>query len=144
MDYKILVVELKFAGNDGIQGVIDLIDEISDRVVISSFDLEKLPAVRKLGPNLSTTALLKTDGTSPQQKIDLAGQLGIDTLGPKCTDVTGELVEAAHDAGLLVRAWGLGRDQGEEMTRLIDLGVDGMTTDCPDILQRILVSRGLA
>ena len=53
-------------------------------------------------------------------------------------------MDAAHAADLLVRAWGLGRDQGEEMTRLIELGVDGMTTDCPDILQRILVSRGLA
>lgn len=142
----ILVAELKFAGNDGIQSVIDLINErdASDRVVISSFDLEKLPAVKTLAPELPTTALLKTDGTSPQEKIDLARELGVDTLGPRCMDITRELVEAAHEAGLLVRAWGLGRDQGEEMRRLIDLGIDGMTTDCPDILQRILVSRRLA
>ena len=79
-----------------------------------------------------------------QEKIDLARELKVDTLGPRYTDVTQELVDAAHAADLLVRAWGLGRDQGEEMTRLIELGVDGMTTDCPDILQRILVSRGLA
>ena len=142
----IFVVELKFVGNDGIQGVIDLIDrtDLSDRVVISSFDLEKLPTVKTLAPDLPTTALLKPDGTSPQEKIDLAGKLGIDTLGPRCTEVTRELIEAAHAAGLLVRAWGLARDQGEEMTRLIDLGIDGMTTDCPDILQQILVLRGLA
>jgi len=142
----ILVAELKFAGNDGIQSVIDLINErdASDRVVISSFDLEKLPAVKTLAPELPTTALLKTDGTSPQEKVDLARELGVDTLGPRCTDITRELVEVAHEAGLLVRAWGLGRDQGEEMRRLIDLGIDGMTTDCPDILQRILVSRRLA
>ncbi len=142
----ILVTELKFTGNDGIQGVIDRIDErdASDRVVISSFDLAKLPIVKALAPGLPTTALLKTDETTTQEKIDLARELKVDTLGPRCTDVTKELVDAVHAADLLVRAWGLGRDQGEEMTRLIELGVDGMTTDCPDILQRILVSRGLA
>jgi glycerophosphoryl diester phosphodiesterase len=58
-------------------------------------------------------------------------------------EITQDYVNTVHDAGLLVRAWGLGRDQGEEMTRLIELGVDGMTTDCPDILQKILVSRGM-
>ena len=138
-----LVTELKFAGNDGIRKVIEEIDACgaADRVVISSFDLDKLPIVRQLAPNLHTTALLKTDASTVQEKVRTVLDLGVDTIGPRCSDTTRELVEVAHEAGLQVRAWGLGRDQGEEMTRLIELGVDGMTTDCPDILQKILIDQ---
>jgi glycerophosphoryl diester phosphodiesterase len=135
-----LVTELKFRGNEGIRQVIDEIDarDARDRVVISSFDLDKLPVVRELAPDLPTTALLKTDNSTVSERVDQVMGLGADTIGPRCTDTTQELVDAAHKAGLLVRAWGLGRDQGDEMRRLIKLGVDGMTTDCPDILQKIL------
>jgi glycerophosphoryl diester phosphodiesterase len=142
----ILVVELKFEGNDPISKVVAAIREnnAADRVVISSFDHAKLPAVKEIAPELPTTALCQPDGRSPQDWIVLAKALGIDTLGPRCGAVDEAYVRAAHDAGYLVRAWGLGRDQGAEMTRLIDLGVDGMTTDCPDILQDILISRGIS
>ena len=135
-----LVTELKFRGNEGIRQVIDEIDarDARDRVVISSFDLDKLPVVRELAPDLPTTALLKTDNSTVSERVDQVMGLGADTIGPRCTDTTQELADAAHKAGLLVRAWGLGRDQGDEMRRLIKLGVDGMTTDCPDILQKIL------
>jgi len=142
----ILVTELKFEGNNAIKDVIDIVNDhgAADRVVISSFDHAKLPAIKNIAPELPTTALIKADGQSTREWVEQARELRIDTLGPKCVDITEEYVETAHNAGLLVRAWGLGRDQGEEMTRLIELGVDGMTTDCPDILQKILVSRGLA
>ena len=141
----ILVVELKFEGNEPIPDVINAIRQhnAADRVVISSFDHAKLPVIREIAPELPTTALFKPDERSPEESIALAKELGIDTLGPRCGAINEAYVRAAHDAGYLVRAWGLGRDQGEEITRLIDLGVDGMTTDCPDILQDILISRGI-
>ncbi len=142
----ILVVELKFEGNEPIPDVIATIrsNNAADRVVISSFDHAKLPVVHKIAPELPTTALFQPDERSPEEWIALAKELGIDTLGPRCGAIDEVYVRAAHDAGYLVRAWGLGRDQGEEMTRLIDLGVDGMTTDCPDILQDILNMRSLS
>ncbi len=141
----VLVTELKFEEDEGIQTVIDTIRnyDAADRVVISSFDLPKLPIVKALEPELPTTPLLKSDESSIQQRIDQTRALGAETIGPRCSDTTQELVDAAHDAGLLLRAWGLGKDQGEEMTRLIDLGIDGMTTDCPDILQQILSDRAM-
>ena len=138
-----LVTELKFAGNDGIRPVLEMVENegATNQVVISSFDLDKLTVVRQLAPDMPTTALLKTDDASARERVDRVLALGADTIGPRCSDTTQELVDVAHEAGLRVRAWGLGRDQGEEMTRLLDLGVDGMTTDCPDILQTILEAR---
>ena len=135
-----IVVELKFEGQEAIPAVLDAIAStgLQERTVISSFDLPKLPRVKALAPNAAVTALLKANGRSAEDLISTTLGLGADTIGPRCSDIDATLVGKAHEAGLLVRAWGLGRDQGEEMTRLIDLGVDGMTTDCPDILQRIL------
>jgi len=140
-----LVVELKFEGTDAIEKVIQSINEnnASERVVISTFDLAKLPIVKQLAPELPMTALLKSVGRTPSEMVTLAQDLGVDTLGPSSSDITEETIKVAHEAGLLVRAHGLGEDQGEEMNRIIDLGVDGMTTNYPDVLQRILTERGM-
>lgn len=136
----ILVVELKFEGDEAIPDVLRLIRDHGavDRTVISSFHLEKLPIVREIAPEIPTTALLAADGSDADGWIDRGRQLGVDTIGPRCTEITPDRVRALHNAGFAVRAWGLGRDQGPEMRRIIEAGVDGMTTDCPDILQRIL------
>jgi glycerophosphoryl diester phosphodiesterase len=141
----ILVTELKFEGNAAIEDVLKLVRDqgATERVIISSFDHAKLPVVKSIAPELPVTALTKADGRTSREWVEWALSQEIDTLGPRCVEITQDYVNTVHDAGLLVRAWGLGRDQGEEMTRLIELGVDGMTTDCPDILQKIVVSRGM-
>ena len=140
-----LVVELKFEGMRPIRSVVETLRRrnLLDRVSISSFDLSQLPEVTSSCPQLSTTALIKGDARPGQHWIREAISLGVDTFGPRCSETTRELVDGAHAAGLAVRCWGLGRDQGSEMERLIDLGVDGMTTDCPDILQDILRRRNM-
>jgi len=140
-----IVVELKFFGFDAIPRVLDAIASAGaqSRTVISSFDLPKLPRVKALAPEMPLTALLKAEGRETQELISMTIDLGADTIAPRCSDIDRSLVEQAHHAGLLVRAWGLGRDQGEEMSRMMDCGVDGMTTDRPDILQRLVRERGL-
>lgn len=50
------------------------------------------------------------------------------------------LVDAAHGAGIQVHAWTV--NTVTEMTRLLDLGVDGLITDRPDLLKDLLVERG--
>jgi glycerophosphoryl diester phosphodiesterase len=50
-------------------------------------------------------------------------------------------VNAAHRAGLQVHVWTI--DDEAEMEFLLDLGVDGIMTDRPRILKRVLEARGL-
>ena len=50
-------------------------------------------------------------------------------------------VNAAHHAGLPVHVWTV--DDEAEMEFLLDIGVDGIMTDRPRILKRVLEARGL-
>jgi glycerophosphoryl diester phosphodiesterase len=54
--------------------------------------------------------------------------------------VDARLVAVAHDAGLQVHVWTV--NEPAEMTRLLDLGVDGLVTDRPDVLKQLLIDRG--
>jgi glycerophosphoryl diester phosphodiesterase len=49
-------------------------------------------------------------------------------------------LDAAHGRHLRVHVWTI--DDRDEMERLLDLGVDGIMTDRPDVLKDVLVARG--
>jgi glycerophosphoryl diester phosphodiesterase len=119
-----------------------------DRVCIGSFSGSRLAALRRrLGPRLTTSM-----GPLEVARLKLAS-LGVPTGGfaAACaqipvrehgiTLVTPALVAAAHARGLQVHVWTI--DEEAEMERLIDLGVDGLMTDRPLVLKRVLERRGL-
>lgn len=53
--------------------------------------------------------------------------------------VDSRFVERAHRWGIEVHAWTV--DEPAEMTRLLDVGVDGLVTDRPDVLREVLRER---
>jgi glycerophosphoryl diester phosphodiesterase len=54
--------------------------------------------------------------------------------------VTRRTIEAAHSAGLQVHVWTV--NTRSDMTRLLDLGADGIITDRADTLRDVLLARG--
>jgi glycerophosphoryl diester phosphodiesterase len=110
------------------------IHDLEDRVVIQSFDHRSLWAVHAVDPSIILAAL----STRAIDVEDIASQ-GASIWSPSQTVVTSQRIQDAHDAGLLVIPWTV--NDPADMNRLIDLGVDGLITDRPDILIP-MVSRG--
>jgi glycerophosphoryl diester phosphodiesterase len=50
------------------------------------------------------------------------------------------VISRAHDLGIRVVVWTV--DDPATMRSLLDMGVDGIITDRPDVLRDVLISRG--
>ncbi|HRS94574.1 MAG TPA: glycerophosphodiester phosphodiesterase family protein, partial [Candidatus Latescibacteria bacterium] len=74
----------------------------------------------------------------PDEAINRCVDAGVDTIAPRASLIDVEFVRKAHAAGLLVRAWGVADDTGPGLRRLIAAGVDGATTNHPNVLKEIL------
>ena len=135
---------------------------MSDRVTIQSFDWESLKQVHAIAPRARLVALSSPDqlqigspGASPWlggvDVDDVGGSLvraaktidGVVAVSPEFTfPVDVAMVAQAHAAGLTVVPWTV--DLADDMTRLIDLGVDGIITNHPDLLRKVLQEKGIA
>jgi len=119
-----------------------------DRVGLGSFSDRRLVLLRAaLGTAVSTSLGPRAVGS-----LVAASKLGfgINTQGAQSAQVpvrfgavriiSPSFVAAAHRIGLEVHAWTIDSPAG--MNRLLDMGVDGIITDRPDVLRRVLTDRG--
>jgi len=144
-----------------------------DQVTIQSFDWGALMLMQRVEPHLPVVALTNGDflqvgqpGASPWlggididdfdgDLVAAVASFGADALSPvqgtpqggSINDpdfvpyVTRTMVEDAHDAGMVVIPWTV--DDRDTMEYFMDLGVDGLITDRPDVLRDLMATRGL-
>lgn len=137
-------------------------EAFSDRVMIQSFDWRTLRIVQQQAPDIPTVYLTQQRGKAPTIALDKAtswtagfnpadhgGSLprtikaaGGAIWSPYFGDVTAALIAEAHDVGLRVVVWTVNRP--EDMARMIELGVDGIISDRPDLLRAIAGEKGIA
>jgi glycerophosphoryl diester phosphodiesterase len=106
------------------------------QVLIQSFSAESLMKIHELEPTLPLIQLYWA-GTSKsiQRDLDAVSAYAVG-IGPYKQDVDAALVEAAHEHCLAVHPYTV--NTVEEMEALIALGVDGMFTNNPDLLEGVL------
>jgi glycerophosphoryl diester phosphodiesterase len=123
-----------------------------DRICVGSFSGRRVAAVRAaLGPGLCTSLTpreamalrLGSMGATPflpavRRSGAACVQLPLRARGIRLVDR--RLIVAAHALGLPVHVWTV--NDGREMRRLLDLGVDGLMTDRPTALRAVLQARG--
>jgi glycerophosphoryl diester phosphodiesterase len=102
------------------------------RVVVISFDWEKLATVRRIEPELTAGFLCEKPS---MQLIEKAVALGAKQFMPSADRVTPEIIAAAHEAKLLVVVWTV--NEIEDMSTLTAMGVDGIISDYPDRLNEL-------
>ena len=128
-------------------GVRPLVDAIRrhnalDRVCLTSFSDRRVMTLRRaLGSGVCSAAatleltLLKLTGFATGAQ---AAQVPVRQSW--ITVVTSRFVSRCHRRGIAVHVWTI--DDAAEMHRLLDLGVDGIMTDRPEVLREVLVARG--
>lgn len=131
---------------------------VADRVTIQSFDWRSLALVGRLAPQMPraylttartlrdsrwTAGLNPTDyGSTPQLVKAAAGaNTGPVFWTPSGNDVTSASVKEAQSLGFKVIPWTINKQV--DMSNLMRLGIDGIITDYPDILRRVVRSQGL-
>ena len=133
-------------------GVVDaLVDVLRrthsvDRVCLGAFSDRRLAVLRRalgrdvctsLGPKATARLRAASTGVPVGRLPGACAQVPVKVRG--LTLVDRRFVQAAHRRGLQVHVWTI--DEPPEMDKLLDLGVDGIMTDRPAVLRRVLERR---
>ena len=103
--------------------------------VIQSFDPRPLQYIHRRYPTVKTSFLVdKNGGDKVNEQIQKLG-FEPNVYSPVYGIVTKELVEACHSKNMKVVPWTV--NSPDEIQKLVDLGVDGVISDYPDIFQKI-------
>lgn len=138
---------------------------MEDRVVLQSFDWKTLIEMKKVNPNITTSALWQEqpswgrDSESLRRyekakspwlggldikdfkgdPVKAAHAIGADIISPYYEELSKQDVDEAHALGMKVVPWTVNTEK--DMNMLLDMGVDGIISDKPWILKKVLEDR---
>lgn len=164
-------VEIKAAPGSGqtrpledfVARVIDVVRKYDavERTTIQSFDWRALELAKRREPRIELAALLADDTTGPEWNAGLVAAPGeplaewvgrlrvpIDDFSPDYRllladpEAAERTIASFHRAGVRVIPWTV--NDTKVMARLIDLGVDGIITDRPDLLLALCQAGAIA
>ena len=142
-------VDLKDEREDLVKGFYRILEENDafDRVVVASFSTDNLKGIRKLSERVITSY-----GRSEVKKGVVLSKLGLLSLlgrfiyknpliqvpvtSGKTRVVTQSYIKALHKIGVKIQVWTINDE--DEMRRLLDMGVDGIMTDDPRLLLKVI------
>ncbi|MEM8746876.1 MAG: glycerophosphodiester phosphodiesterase [Actinomycetota bacterium] len=119
---------------------------VQDRVCVTAFSRRRTLRVKELvGDDLCTGGAAAASLQTLLGRLPLGFLHGVDVLqvpprvGPLPV-VTRRFVDTAHRHGVHVHVWTI--DEPDDIRRLIDLGVDAIMTDRPEVLVEVFAERG--
>ncbi len=120
-----LDIELKHGGFEA--QAVELIKKYTnpEKTMVSAFDTKSLNDVHELLPELQLGFIYNRT-----QDEESRHNCPVDVVIPQFRLASRELIEEVHDEGLKVWAWTVNDES--EITRLLNLGVDGLITDHPE------------
>lgn len=144
-----------------VQAVVDVVraTDMQPRTVLHSFDWDLLADCQRLAPEMPTSFLTElpeneddvgedsskavnpVEGFTVDQLPDRVAEAGGKFWCPYYLDITASSLARARALGLVTVVWTV--NEVEDITRMIDLGVDAICTDYPGRVQHQLRKRGL-
>lgn len=137
-------------------------EKFANRAYIQSFDWEILQIVQHLAPEIPTVYL--TSGYGEDETLEVGkpepskwtGSFNVNNYdgsvahaikaagggiwSPDSSGLESAQIKQAHDLGISVLAWTV--NAPAEIAQFVDQGVDGINTDYPDRLRKILIEKG--
>lgn len=104
------------------------------RYYIQSFDVRQIQEVHKNYPKVVTGFLTGNSERSFEENLAEIGYIP-QIYSPSFKLVTPELIHAAHEKGMKLVPWTV--NEQADMQRLMALGVDGIITDYPNLLEEL-------
>ena len=126
-----VVLQIELKGPDTAEPVVQTVEQnrMGNEVLLTSFVHERLSETHQLNPNLRLGALW---ADPPPDACEQALDMGAEAIHIQHLNIDADLVQKAHAHGLKIRAWN--PDTVEEIQRVIDLGVDAIGSNRPDLL----------
>lgn len=120
--------------------LLDTGDAQTSRVVVQSFELESLEVMSRLAPDIPRAYLFAAP-TDPSVAVGTLPEF-VDIAAPAAQFLLAHPAFPAlvHERGIEVHTYTV--DDEPTMDRLLDLGVDGIFTNRPDVLRRVVDERG--
>jgi glycerophosphoryl diester phosphodiesterase len=113
---------------------------MTERTSVRSFDHRCVRLLRRLEPGLTGGVLVAE--TAPVAPAELARQADAQFYCPSFPFLDAEQVRQLHGEGIRVLPWTV--NEPDAWQRLLDWGVDGITTDFPDRLADLLQEKKVA
>lgn len=124
-----------------------MIDEIvahdmTDRVQISSFNMDVIKDVKAINPKIKTVVLMSVDYfraydlNTPKTIIDHVTSLGAEIIAVNKDYLNAKLVQEARARKIIVEVWTV--DSESDIKKFIAMGVDGIISNRPDKLKEVV------
>ena len=115
--------------------------EFSEQVVVQSFNPQTVERVKRLAPHLPASLLIGELPTTPsrfraRRLVSQVLEIGANTLSIWHATLTPPLIEEMRKRGIAVWAWTV--DEEITMRDLAMMGVQGLVTNHPEVLNNVL------
>lgn len=110
------------------------------RATVQAFQRETIRRLRELEPKARTMFLVtrgdvERERARPAEAVRRARELGATDLGMNHRLIDADVVSAARVAGIRLAAWTVNEEA--DIRRMLDLGVDMVMSDRPDLVKRL-------
>lgn len=142
---KIINVEIKPNKNERQELVSKTIEAakrhgVFDKLLISSFDYKMLKEVKRVDSSCKTAYLYPTYKSTILLwgffSFTLAKIIKCDAIHPHKSFISKRTTTRAHKKGMTVNVWTVNEEK--DIIELVEKGVDGLITDCPDYVREVI------
>ncbi len=109
-----------------------------DDLLISSFNLDTVKRIQTVNGDIRVGFVTGFDVLQVQMLLDYAVEADMNAIVPWDGTVDRSFIDRAHAAGLEVNTWTV--DDPERMRELIEMGIDGLITNVPDVARQVVDS----